>query len=193
MLTEELKKYRAHIIAIQEIKWIGKGILQKKECDVYYSCHERKHVFGTGFVVDKKVKHIVLVFVPISERICCLRVKGRFFNMRIINVHAPTEDKEDSIKDEFYEVLEKIYDSRPKNDVKILIGGFNAQIGRELVYRECAGRHSLHEKTNVNGTRLANFAISRRMFIGSTKFEHKDTRLRGKDRTVVRGTRLITY
>lgn len=107
MLTEELKNYRAHITAIQEIRWIGRGMLQKKECDVYYSCYERKHVFGTGFVVDRKVKHMVLDFVPI-ERVCCLRVKGRFFNMSIINVHAPTEDKEDSIKDEFYEVLEKL-------------------------------------------------------------------------------------
>jgi len=145
MLMEELKKYRAHIPAIQEIRWTGKGILQKKECDVYYSCHERRHVFGTGFVVDKKVKHIVLDFVPISERICCLHVKGRFFNMSIINAHAPTEDKEDSIKDEFYEVLEKIYDSRLKNDMKILIGDFNAQIG-ELIYRECAGRHTREDQ-----------------------------------------------
>lgn len=122
MLTEELEKYRAYITAIQEIRWIGKGVLQKN-CDVYYSCHDRKHIFGTGFVVDRKVKHMVVDFVPVDERVCYLRVKGRFFNLSIINVHAPTKDKEDSIKDEFYEVLEKFYDSRPKNDIKV--GNFN--------------------------------------------------------------------
>lgn len=32
----------------------------------------------------------------------------------------------------------------------------------------------IHEKTNNNGSRRADFAVSRQIFIGSTKFEHRD-------------------
>jgi exonuclease III len=47
------------------------------------------------------------------------------------NVHAPTEDKTDDIKDRFCEELEQIFDKFPKKHIKILVGDFNAQVGRE--------------------------------------------------------------
>lgn len=102
-----------------------------------------------------------------------LLVKNRFFNLSI-NAHAPIEDKDEGIKDYFYETIERVYDRGPKNDVRILIGNFNAQIGREQIYWEYAGRHSAHELTNDNGSRLMSFAASRYMFVRNTKFEHKE-------------------
>lgn len=155
---------------------------KKKNFDLYYNCHNQKHIFGTGFIVIKRIKHLVLDFIPVNERICVLRVKGKFFNLSIINAHAPTKDKDERIKDEFYETLERVYDCRPKNEIKILIGDLNAQIRRERIYQEYAGRHSVHEMTNDNGSRLMGLAASKRMFVGSTKFEHKKyTKSHGKD------------
>ena len=49
---------------------------------------------------------------------CWLRIRGKFFNYSIINVHAPTEDKSDIEKDVFYDELRKLYDACPKHDVK---------------------------------------------------------------------------
>ena len=37
-------------------------------------------------------------FEPISDRICKLRVKGKFHNMALINTYAPTKDKEEGLK-----------------------------------------------------------------------------------------------
>jgi hypothetical protein len=45
-------------------------------------------------------------FTPINERFCNLRVKGRFFNNSLINIHAPTSDSDDEAKHLFYEELE---------------------------------------------------------------------------------------
>lgn len=90
--------------------------IPKKDFDLYYSCHHnQKHIFGTGFIVVKRIKHLVLDFIPVNERICLIRVKVKFFNLTIINAHAPTEDKDEGIKDEFYETLERVYDCRSKN------------------------------------------------------------------------------
>ena len=52
----------------------------------------------------------ILGFEPISDRICKLRVKGKFHNMTLINTYAPTEDKEERIKEQFYEELQRTQD-----------------------------------------------------------------------------------
>lgn len=72
-LIEQLKICTADITAIQEVRWLGEGVIEKKECTVFYSCNKHKHQFGTGFVVNNRVKHIIMDFKPLSDRICILR------------------------------------------------------------------------------------------------------------------------
>jgi len=113
ILTVELKKYKTYITA--EMRWIGKGILQKKDSDLYYSCHNQKHIFGTGFIFDIMIIiNIVLDFLSVNEKIYCLRVINKFVNISIINAHALMEDKKEPIKEEFYKTLERTYNRRPK-------------------------------------------------------------------------------
>jgi hypothetical protein len=42
-----------------------------------------------------------------NERLCKLRLKGKCNNVSLISVYAPTEDKMDEIKEQFYEDLQK--------------------------------------------------------------------------------------
>jgi exonuclease III len=67
---------------------------------MYYNCNPNTtgHA-GTGFLIQKATMSKVLGFETISERNCKLRVKGKFHNITIINVYAPTEDKEEDIKE----------------------------------------------------------------------------------------------
>jgi hypothetical protein len=45
-----------------------------------------------------------------------------------MNVHAPTEDKDDVIKDSLYEELEQVFDQLPRYHMKNLMGDFNAKV-----------------------------------------------------------------
>lgn len=173
LLIDQLNKYNADITALQEVRWVGSGTIEKKECTVYYSCG-KKHEFGTGFIVNKKAKHLVIGFTPVNERMSCLRIRTRFFNCSLINIHAPTEEKSEDEKDAFYTLLEKTYDNCPGHDVKIIIGDANAQVGKENIYLPTIGKHSLHNCSNDNGQRLIDFAVSKDMVIGSTMFPHKN-------------------
>jgi hypothetical protein len=92
-------------------------------------------------LVGKRVKYKIIGFTLVDMRICTLRVKCKFYNISIINVHAPTEVKEDIEKELFYELLERTYDNHPKNDLKIIIRDMNAKVGREKIYRKYVGRH----------------------------------------------------
>ena len=73
----------------------------------------------------------IMGFEPISDHICKLRVKGKFYNMTLINVYAPTEDKEEEIKEQFYEELQRTQDRVPKHDVMIILGDMNAKLGEK--------------------------------------------------------------
>jgi hypothetical protein len=44
----------------------------------------------------------------------------------VLNVHDPTEEKDDNIKHSFYEELEQVFDQFPTHRVKILLGDFKA-------------------------------------------------------------------
>ncbi|XP_058832921.1 craniofacial development protein 2-like [Topomyia yanbarensis] len=116
----------------------------------------------------------VIGWQPINARMCKLRIKGRFFNYSIMNVHCPHEGRPDDEKEAFYMQLEQTYDGCPLRDVKIVIGDMNAQVGREEMYRPVIGPNSLHSVSNDNGQRCVNFAASRGMVIRSTFFPRKD-------------------
>jgi hypothetical protein len=76
---------------------------------IYAGSLANNHEFGTAFLVDSKFNNMVKNFTPINERLCVIRIKGRFFNYSLINIHAPTNDSEEEAKDQFYEQLERAY------------------------------------------------------------------------------------
>jgi hypothetical protein len=64
-------------------------------------------------------------FQPVSERIAVLRIRMKFCNMCIINVHAPSEEKGEHEKDTFYQDRDRTVDSLPSNDVELILRDFN--------------------------------------------------------------------
>jgi len=91
--------------------------------------------------------------------------------------YAPTEDKEEGIKEQFCEELQKTQDRVPKHGVTILLGDMNAKLGNEKVLSQVVGCHTLHDISNQNGEMVANYAISNDMFLISTNFQHKKIRI----------------
>jgi hypothetical protein len=53
----------------------------------------------------------LLGFEPISDRICKLRVNGKFHNLTLLNVCALREDKEEDVKEQFYEELHRTHNT----------------------------------------------------------------------------------
>ncbi|PNF29447.1 hypothetical protein B7P43_G04559 [Cryptotermes secundus] len=171
-VLEQIDKYNMKITAIQEIRWLHKGIMDLKNI---LNCLLKEAIEGK---IDGRIevtrrrgrRH----FKPISERICTLRIRTKFFNMTLMNVHALTEEKEEEVKDYFYQQMEETYDSIPSNDTKVILGDLNAKIGKEKEYRGVIGTESLHDTTNHNRIKLIDFAESKNLIISSTHFPHKN-------------------
>jgi len=122
ILLDQIDKYKIGITAIQEVCWIGQGVLEKRDHVLFYSCDRKQHLLGVGFVVKKNFKHLVMDFKAISTRIWTLRLQGKFDNYIIMNVHAPTEVSTEEEKESFYDLLQKTYEECPSYDVKIVVG-----------------------------------------------------------------------
>jgi exonuclease III len=124
-------------------------------------------------MVRNEIKKNILSFEPYNERLCKLRIKGKFNNLSVISVHAPTEEKTDEEKEKFYEDLQIVHNKIPKHDIVIILGDLNAKIGKEDIYQNVAGKYTLHEISNRNGEWVCEYAIANSMKIISTYYQHK--------------------
>ena len=128
-----------------------------------------------AFVVERNMKRNVLDFKAADERICVLRIKTRFQNISLINVHNPTEEKEE-LEKAFYQKVEEIYHSCPSDYIKIVLGDWNAKVGREEIYQGVIGRYSMHLNTNNKRQILVDFTAPKNMVASSICFPHKEIR-----------------
>jgi exonuclease III len=113
-LAEEIAKTQIEILALQEVRWSGKGQINKKDSLFYYSgTKEKTGQAGTGFLLMKKIQKYVINFELHNERLCKLRIKGKYNNIMLINAYVPTEDKTEEIKEQFYDDLRSMVDKVP--------------------------------------------------------------------------------
>jgi hypothetical protein len=87
-------------------------------------------------------------------------------------VHGPCEDKGDEEIDSFFVKLGRVFDQFPKYGMKIILGDFNAKVGREDIFKPTIGNESLHEISNDNGVSVVNFATSKNLVVKSKMFPH---------------------
>jgi len=59
-------------------------------------------------MVRNEIKKNILSFEPYNQRLCKLQINGKFYNLSIISVHVPTEEKTDE-KKKFYEDLQIVH------------------------------------------------------------------------------------
>jgi exonuclease III len=171
--ARELGKYKLDLVGVQEFRW-EKGTTERAEdYTFFYGQGNGDHQLGTGFFVHKRILSAVRREEFISDRMSYIILRGRRCNIIVLNVHAPCEDKGDDVKDSFYEELGRVFDQFPRYDMKILLVDFNADLGRENIFKATIGNERLHEISNDNGVKIVNFATTKNLVVKSTMFPHR--------------------
>ena len=93
--------------------------------------------------------------------------------LNIIQCYAPTNDKDEGTKEDFYNKLQTVLDKMKEKDVTILMVDFNAKVGsNNRGYEEVMGTHGIWEM-NENGEMFADLCSINRFIIGGSVFPHR--------------------
>ena len=149
-IAKEMHKYKIEVMGLSETRWIstGKTILATGEV-VLYSGHQEEdspHTEGAAFIMSKEASKALISWEPISSRIitASFQTKQSRIKANLIQCYAPTNDAEDSDKDNFYNTINAILNQQKEKDLTILMGDFNAKVGyNNTGYEQTMGRHGI--------------------------------------------------
>ena len=92
----------------------------------------------------------------------------------MMQVYAPKNAADDKDKDDFYELLHDVLDSIPKQDMKIMLRDFIAQVGADSTgWEEAIGEAATRER-NDNGERLVSNCSSNKFKVGGNLFQTQE-------------------
>jgi hypothetical protein len=114
------------------------------------------HELDTGFFVHKRIMSAVKTVECVNDRMSYIILRGRWCDIIVLNVHAPTDDKIDNVKCSFYEEVESVFDKFPKYHINILLGDFNKRICTEDIFKPTIANENSHEIGNDDGVRVVN-------------------------------------
>jgi hypothetical protein len=171
-VSKELSRYRLHLVGVQEDRWEGSDTIPAEAYTFFYGKGNENHELGTGFFVNKTIISAVKRVEFVNDRMSYITLRGCWFHIIVLNVHAPTADKTDDVRDSFHEEWERIFDKFTKYNMKILLGDVNAKVGRENIFKPTIGDENLCEISNDNRVRIVNFATSKNLIVKSTMFPH---------------------
>ena len=129
-----------------------------------------------GFTIKKDiVTKLTEMLRPISDRIMTMRLplsKNNFAT--IISVYAPTITNPDENKEAFYNQLACVLSGIPCKDKLLLIGDFNARIGRDNdKWPLVMGKHGIG-KCNSSGELLLALCSEFELIVMNTLFKQNE-------------------
>ena len=126
-------------------------------------------------MVNKRVRNAVLGCNLKNDRMISVRFQGKPFNIRVIQVNAPTSNAEEAEIEWFYEVLEDLLEQTPKKDVLFIIGDWNAKVESQEI-TGVTGKLGLGV-LNEAGQRLTEFCQENALVIKNILFQQCKRRL----------------
>ena len=110
-----------------------------------------------------------------SERVLLVRLKGKPFDVCIIQVYAPTCDHSNETVESFYEDVQKAMEQCKRHDVIIMMGDLNAKVGEGRL-DDIVGPYGLGER-NERGDRWVEWCVENKQVVLNTWFRHHPRKL----------------
>lgn len=108
-LSHQGSKREVRVLVVQESNWNGCEVSDMRSYITFESGKlSNKHELGVTFIVHRDFKANVVDFKPIHKRLCALRIKTKFFNIWLVIIHAQIEEKNDEVKEQFYDDLGRL-------------------------------------------------------------------------------------
>ena len=115
-------------------------------------------------MLNKRLINSLCKVISHSERILISIFHGNPATSIII-IYSPTNSSDDEVMNKFYDELRRAIETIPQHNVLIIIGDFNARIGKD------DGNFTYHQETNKNGVLLIDIINEKQLVITNTCFQ----------------------
>jgi exonuclease III len=174
-------KYNIDIIGIQEHR-----LTLPSETTIYCEhIKETDYIFsyisaekgngGVGFIFKTIYLNRIQNIQKISPRIMSITLNANP-NITILSIYSPTNIADENKIKEFYNILDDYIKTVSIHNIILIIGDFNARIGRDSYSRnetKYIGSHTYSDQTNKNGIHLRDLCLSNNLIHLPSRFPHK--------------------
>ena len=106
VIKQEVARVNVNILGISELKWTGMGEFNSDDRYMYYCGQESLRRNGVAIIVNKRIQNAVLGCNLKNDRMISVHFQGKPFNIKVIQVYAPTSNAEEAEVEWFYEDLQ---------------------------------------------------------------------------------------
>lgn len=174
----ELARFKIDVAALNETRLSEEGQLIEHGAGytIFWkgkpASEPRTH--GVGFAIKTWLLHPL----HINERLSSIRIPLRHGHITVISAYAPTLDSDSDVKESFYQSLRAEINSVSQHDKLMLLGDFNARVGRDhLVWPGIIDKQGVGNM-NSNGQLLLDLCSEMNLVVTNTIFT-----LRNRDKT----------
>ena len=121
VVKQETARVNINILGISKLKWTGMGEFNSDDHYIYYCGQESRRRTGVAIIVNKRVWKAVLGCSFKNNRMISVHFQGKSFNIKIIQIYAPTSNAEEAKVERFYEDLWNLLELKHKKDVLFII------------------------------------------------------------------------
>ena len=133
-------------------------------------------MYGVAVYLDNEAEKVLLGYNPVNEWTISIRLNGKQRNITIVQVYTPMNQADEEEIEKCYAKLQSMIDAINNRDILIIMGDFNAKLGKGSTTIKLIGPYGLRER-NERGDRLEGFVIENDLAITNTLFQQPKRRL----------------
>ncbi|XP_047118458.1 craniofacial development protein 2-like [Schistocerca piceifrons] len=165
-LFKEVAHLKIDIVGVSEHRWPDSACVSQEDKRMFYSGPVTRGKNGVANIVWKKFMNCETSTAAVSDRVIAIHIRNLKQNVNVVQVYAPTADKSDEEIESFYNDLHSITRTLKKEDMNLIIGDFNAEVGNARI--DGVARGFGLGGTNERGMALINFCRAEEFTIKNT-------------------------
>ena len=176
LVAKELARFNIDIAALSETRISGEGKIEETGSGYTFVWKGKddgeRRIHGVGFAIKTSIfREHQLTPTALSERLMTIRIPlPSNSHMTLISTYAPTLDADEDVKNQFYQQLNDTILQVPPRDKLLVLGDFNARVGRDHpLWENIIGKEGVGN-CNSNGLLLLGLCAENNLVITNTLF-----------------------